>query len=409
MSSRLNNRPYKLRQHKKRAIDVEFDFIPGKRISTRCWDMAGAVLFAEDYLRNNGLKRETQITLEDFSKNLFTSKEVGSIYATDRLYNRVYPDSYYKKKQAMLDNYILPTFGKYLITAITARSIEIWLPSIRPIRGSSLSDNTKNKILVVFRDVMKEAKKRGYRDDNPAEEVCMIKERTKERNALPAKALLMLFPSNMEARIKVWGSAMWAVYFSILYDTGMRPGEIAALRVSDVYSTARGLAVGTARSVDSNERLIKNSVKTTHKGRKERGGLLYSDTAELLMRYIEKERLHGDDMLFRSENGKDGILFAETSNKHFKLTLKKLGLYSPGQVQYCLRHNYTTNRRGDMPDDILALSMGHTKLRDDYDHQNVKDLIRRLDAARDSLFENRERLGKAGDIVPLEESLKIHS
>ena len=62
-----------------------------------------------------------------------------------------------------------------------------------------------------------------------------------------------------------------------------------------------------------------------------------------------------------------------------------------------------------MPDDILALSMGHTKLRDDYDHQNVKDLIRRLDAARDSLFENRERLGKAGDIVPLEESLKIHS
>ena len=91
----------------------------------------------------------------------------------------------------------------------------------------------------------------------------------------------------------------------------------------------------------------------------------------------------------------------ETSNKHFKCVLKKLGLYHEGLVQYCLRHTYTTERRGDMPDELLAISMGHTKLRKDYDHQKAQDLIRRLDAERDAFFENRDRLGKDDGIRPL--------
>ena len=60
-----------------------------------------------------------------------------------------------------------------------------------------------------------------------------------------------------------------------------------------------------------------------------------------------------------------------------------------------------------MPDEILAASMGHTRLRNDYDHQTVPDLLRRLDGSRDAFFENRERLGRAdADIIPFEEAIR---
>lgn len=59
-----------------------------------------------------------------------------------------------------------------------------------------------------------------------------------------------------------------------------------------------------------------------------------------------------------------------------------------------------------MPDSILAVSMGHTKLRDDYDHRTEKDMIRLLDRNRDSFFENRGRRDADADVVPLDGAKK---
>ena len=71
-------------------------------------------------------------------------------------------------------------------------------------------------------------------------------------------------------------------------------------------------------------------------------------------------------------------------------------------VQYCLRHTYETDRRGDMPDEILAISMGHTKLRPDYDHRKPEDLIRSIDSSRERFFINRQRRGMEKDIVSID-------
>ena len=194
---------------------------------------------------------------------------------------------------------------------------------------------------------------------------------------------------------------MWATYFSIAYDTGWRPGELAALRVCDVWQTARGLAVATEKSVNRLEGKVLERVKTTGHGYRQRVGLLDDTTATLLLRHIKDQDLSGDAMLFTAGRRKDGLIMPETSNKHFKTILKKYDLYHEGLVQYCLRHSYTTERRGDMPDDLLAVSMGHTKLRADYDHQKAADLIRRLDDRREDFFANHNRLDTDNGIRPL--------
>lgn len=402
------NKPYKIRQHKDRPIDVEFDIMPGKRISTGYYTIPQAIDFAENYLKTESftILNPKEPTLHQFSKNFFMRRDKDSIWETDRLFGRYYDESRYQHCQAYLDNYILPKFGNYLVTAITASMIERWLPYIQSVQKKTLlSNDCRNKILNVFRIVMDRVKKENWRDDNPAADVVQLKRSGKEREALSPQALMLLFPPDSEQRIKIWESLMWATYFSIMYDTGFRPGELAALRVCDIWQTKKGLAVSTNRSVNRLQRKIINKVKTTGHGYSERVGLLYDDTATLLIQYIDKEKLTETDMLFRAPKRKDGLIMPETSNKHFKTVLMKHGLYHEGIVQYCLRHNYTTDRRGDMPDELLAISMGHTHLRDDYDHQKAQDLIRRLDVARDGFFEFRKRQDKMPEIIRITDIL----
>ena len=397
--------PYRFRSAAGRAISVEFDFMPGKRISTGCYDMAGAVLFAEDYIRGMGMPNNAPVpTMREFCKDFFTRTGKGSYRDREKAFGRDKQDAYYTRQQARVDNNILPAFGPYLVSAVTQSMIEEWVLTLRGADGEPLADDTRNKCLMALRIILDEAKRQGIISGNPARDVRRVAVHAREREALPPLMLAELFPSSPEERISVWGSAMWAVYFSIAYDTGMRPGEIAALRVCDIYKTPTGLAVATSRSVCRNGGGISERVKTTGKGYSQRAGLLYWDSAELLVRYLEDEGLEDEDMLFAAPGRKDGLVMPDTSNRHFKDTLKRMGLYREGLTQYCLRHTYATERRGDVTDSDLAISMGHTKLREGYDHQKALDLIRRLDAVRDRIFESRERAGGGAGIAPLKEA-----
>ena len=397
------NRPYYFRKRAvKKNIEVRFAHIPGRWFSTGTSNMTEAVLFAEERMKDDFHVKPAKIpTLSEYAKDFFIRTDPDSLQAMDIKYKRKRAPLYYKKQQAMLKNHILPRFGGYLITAISAKAIKNWLPEIRKIDGEDAADNTKNKILFAFRKVMEAVKDDGYRNDNPAEDVTAITAEQNEREAVPPEQLMILFPEDLEERIKVWHGIMWAVYFSIAYDTGWRHGEIAALRVSDVWVTQKGYYVTANRTLNHDANKILDRVKTSGKGLESRSGLLYDDTAELLLRYIDERKLSGDDLLFTGpRNGKP--LWSETTNKHFKMVMKEHGFYHEGLVQYCLRHSYETDRRGDMPDSILAVSMGHTKLRDDYEHRTEKDMIRLLDRNRDSFFENRRRRGQDDEVISLD-------
>ena len=235
---------------------------------------------------------------------------------------------------------------------------------------------------------------KGCARNNPAADVKLMVDKSNPREALPDEAMAVFVPCGSGRAHQGVGRSDVGCYFSIFYDTGMRPGEIAALRVCDIYKTPHGLAVATRREVNRDAGAILERVKTSGKGYEKRGGLLYHDTAELLLRYIEENGLGGEDLLFTASERADGLLMTSTSNKRLKTVLEKYGYYEKGRVQYCLRHNYETDRKGDLSDADLAVSMGHTKLRDDYDHQQERDLVRKLESVRDDLFKNRGRKGK---------------
>lgn len=375
----------------RRYCAVEFSFEPGRKYYVKTYDMIEAAKWAEAYIRGEIGMTDNMISFGEFARDFYTKTGRGSFRQSQEARRKHYDEAYYKVRQALLDNYIIPEFDKRNIDSITPLSVQNFLFTIKGMDGEELSSFSIGRIRLVLRTVLQEALLQGYIKSNPVDDVPAIScETENERRPLTFKEQRELFPDDIEERVRIWKDLTWAVYFSIMYDTGFRPGEVAGLRVCDVYETPNGLAVCTMQEVKGTE--IVKRVKTTGKGLNRRVGLLYDDTARLVRILISLYGLEGQSLLIspkRTPGGKADILRADCSNKHFKAVCREHGI--DDVTQYCLRHTYETSRRGDIPDEVLAVSMGHTKLRDDYDHRTSVDMIRTLEGARDDLFRTRER------------------
>lgn len=408
----IQTEPYKLWFYRDRPIGVIFAYMPGRRISTGTYDEAEARLFAEKFMANDGLYVDSGYvpTFGEFSKDFFMRTDSMSFRTWIAAYEaKPRKEAYFRSRQGLLDNYVIPEFGHTLVTAITRLQIERWLVSMtgKCVRkGKKLAGDTRNRALWVVRTILDDAVRHRYIETNPAKDIKGVSSNTEERRPLTRAEEMALFPDEMSERLRVWGSDMWTLYFSIFYDTGFRPGEISGLRVSDVYQTPQGLAVCTTQSVDSNPDTgrvaLQERVKTTGVGLERRVGLLYDDTADLLKLYVNRYGLYGDALLFTINHEQGRLISTFTARKHFFGAYRRaLGCECPsGVVPYCIRHTYTTARRGDMPDELLAISMGHTRLRNDYDHRDAGAMIRRLDTARDAFFETRRKRGDEPQILP---------
>ncbi len=361
--------------------------------------MTEAVLFCENYLRNDGIIGSKTPTFKEFSKGFFTRRDYDSLYARDKAFGRIKREQWYKDKQSLLDMYIVPRFGSYLIDSIKAVAIESWLVAVQGTKHEELSACTKRKILDCMRYVLDDAIRKDYIETNPARTVKPPVERSEARRALTIYEQQQLFPADIDERIKLWGSSMWALYFSVMYDTGFRPSEVGGLLVGNIYSTPQGQAVYTTHTISAETHQLEERVKTSGKGMESRVGLLSAPTQKLVVLFLEEiEAEDEEEPLFLLCRGKkDSYVFNETANKHFKSVCRKLGI--EGVTQYTLRHTYATYRRGNVDETSLALAMGHSNgVRNDYDHRTASILISQLENERERIFNTEQDKG----IKPLE-------
>lgn len=394
-------KPYRFICRTGKNIEVVFRHIPEKRFSSHTRDMSEAVLFAEDFLANEGLINQHVPLFREFAKDYYIREDELSIKRKNMAFGREMREGWYKKNQQLLDNYIIPKFGAYKIDSITALSIENWLADIEGKKKKTISGNTKRKILNSFSPIMEDAIRRGYCSTNPLDHVTPPYEKQVIiRRALTLYEQRTLFPSSADERISIWGGLMWATYFSFLYDTGFRPAEIAGLRVSDVYTTPKGFGVYTTHTMNYEEKGPKERVKTSGKGMESRVGLLSDISQDLVLRLVQEQDKNDDEWLFlQNPAKKDSWIFPDTANKHMRGVCKRMGIPTD-LTQYSLRHTYATYRRGNMDEATLALSMGHSGggVRDDYDHRTASILLAQLEKSRDDIFKEESQ---DKDIAPL--------
>ncbi len=371
---------YRFVQRKSRKyIQVTFACLPGKWFSTNTDNMTKAILFAESWLKKNGQgglsDKNKDITLNEFAKGFFTAKDPYGFKRRNEQRGYFYSESYYEQKQALLDHYILPAHGKLRLVNITDVLIENLVYGLCSITtNKDLANDTKNKVFDVYSKILEEARRQGYIDKNPCKDVGQLAKHCKSREAFTSSELLKLFPQNEEELLRIWQDYMWAVYFLIQYETGWRPGEVAALQFSNFYPSTNGIY--TTSDIDYKQRL-QPRIKTTNKGQPFKVGILSNRTSSLLAKWGKQ---CNSDFLFRQSNGK--FIGANGANKHLAASCQRAGveLYRNGKkrTQYSFRHSFQSYYIGRIPENARLLLMGHTKMRKEYTHIEAQELLERV-------------------------------
>lgn len=197
----------------------------------------------EDYTLRKYLK------LSEFCKNFWdydTCPYIQDKLARGQRYSKMLAHT----NQARLEKYVLPYFGNKLVIEITERQIQNWLIDLK--RKGVATSGTLNAVLGNFRIVLSEAVKQGLTDINVAQTVKPLSNSdAKERGCFTKEQIDMLFSS-------VWKDERVKYGCKIAATTGMRMGEVLALRKEQVDFKNNTITVSNSFSASEGLKCTKN-------------------------------------------------------------------------------------------------------------------------------------------------------
>ena len=381
---------FRIRERKGRAFEVEYAERPALWVSTGTKDFTEADAFVRKHLHSmNRYMPDEKVTFGEFASGFFKKDGEGSYRARCRLFGKDYDDTYFKTKQGLLNNYIMPMFADWDIKRITAVIIEDWYIGLTDFRhpGKTICAEHKLSILEALSDILKEAERKGVIEANPCDRVERISiHASKEKEIFTQQEIALLFPTDYSKLEEIWGSLMWALYFSIMVDTGFRYSEVAGLSYENIDSNG---GVYTKSSVKSATRMIREKIKTTGKGKGQKLGLLSYYTMELLNEYRKKVK---DGYLFLADDGM--FVYSYNANKVLREACARTGIDIGERTQHCFRHTFDTmmlNKLGkDLEESDVRDLMAHTGYRPEYDHRTPEQLLFRLQKIRPAIESIRE-------------------
>lgn len=235
--------------------------------------------------------------------------------------------------------WVMPRWDNVPIGTITPPMIQQWITELldgtAPRNGQratskSLSPKTiKSIVTVVFKAILEQAVKNGWLIRNPVREVKIPKPtvQTPRIYLTPAEVKTIADETSSE-------SDMLAIY--VLAYTGIRIGELLALRCQDVDLDARTIAVIRTQSVD----LMGCVIETLPKGNRTRVVPLPANLTGPLARLSIGH--DGDDYLFRAPRGGRWSV-NNWRNRVWYPTLQAAGMSEvEGLVIHSLRHSYAS-------------------------------------------------------------------
>jgi integrase len=358
-----------------RIYYVMFRAMPGKWISTGTTDQAEAEKWAANY-EISVIPTEQQ-TLSDFTENFFIQ---GKCMWVRRMQSKgkKFSDNHLSKMRGELDNYILPEFGNLMLSSITQRAIDDFLIDLKSVRfRRPLMADAKNKVLIAFRHVMKEAVAQGIIGSDPTQGMVWFKDsEEKEQEIFSPEELKALFPESLDELVRIWQTLEWAAYFMVMGSCGLRPQEVGALTWGKWSRGLHGLAI--THKIDP---LTHKRVKGTKTGYSKAVALPRRAEEILLLHEATAENTDPDDLIFTPKSAAGGIS-AESANKHFKASCKQAKVDLRKRTPYNLRHSFNTYALQLLDQKEVQGLMGHrtNAMTQRYDHPTDQQLIQRIPA-----------------------------
>jgi integrase len=297
---------------------------------------------AEDWLRDV-LDQARRGTLVGMVRTGATFADAAAEFMHHAEHERQRKPSTLRGYRSILNAHLLPAFGDRPVEQITSAEIEQWRAGLSRIDGAStgsqrndteasskgltarrpLSSNSKNHIMMLLHAVFARACKVYKLPVNPVAEV--------ERYATRTSGDIEVFsPEEVWALVRAADSEQDGALFLTAAFTGLRMGELVALRWRDVDFVGSVVRVRASWSVGS---------LTAPKSGKVRSVPLAPQVAQELAKLSSRELFTGDDdLVFVGETG--SYLDDSALRRRYKRALERAGLR---QLRFHdLRHTFGT-------------------------------------------------------------------
>ena len=334
----------------------------GKRVkfSTGKHTKAEALQYCIDLAKKGKLipKKKDKTNFKTFSENWFTDK---CLYIKGKKQRgQTFSQSWAKENRSILERYILPQFENCKLSQIKALSVEKWLLELPEI-----SNSTKNKILNTLKIMLSEAKRLGLIEINPAENVKPLHRQSKIRGILTTVEVKELF--DRKNFIDCWkGNRLYYAANLLASCTGMRQGEILALRPSDIFPDK----IVVSHSYERLEHL--KSTKT---------GKIREIPISEFIRNILSSISHGlkqDDYIFSGDDKTKPLTpGCLTDSLYFALAKIKINRVERNITFHSWRHYFNTQLIASGIDKMIVQSItGHStdQMTEHYLHLNAEHL-----------------------------------
>ena len=265
--------------------------------------------------------------------------------------------------RSVVNAHLLPAFGEVALERIDAETIEYWLSA--QLRDGELSRRSLQKMIVLLNGIFKRARKVWRLPYNPVADV--------ERLTVPKRTDVVFYsPEEVHALARAASSEQDAALFLTAALTGLRMGELLALRWRDVDFSAQSVRVTASYTAGK---------LGTPKSGLGRVVPLMDEVAGMLARIGERDRWTApDDLVFSGDSGEP--LDGSALRRRFKRARDAAGL-RPLRF-HDLRHTFGSVAIRTADPRELQEWMGHSDFSTTQIYMHYKpraDAARRLSAA----------------------------
>jgi integrase len=323
---------------------------------------------------------------------MMTIKCYADLFALDgrwrkkRAEKKIYfTDKSLKTRAAIMKNYVVPLWGEINPRRLTVKMIDQAMEGITSdLTGRPLAGATRNRILSVLSELYIHLIQEDIVKINPVLAVTRCRSQPEHpRGAVSIATMKRLFPPDHDGMRKLYISQKYICAFLILRDTGLRPGELIALRWRDWMPERRMFPI--MRAIESGTRTNEEGTKTGAT----KPAMVTVQATEEMERLRKKAKPQPEDFIFA--NYKNIPFDTHRLNYAFRRAVRRAEIGRDDLTPYWLRHTFNTRSLETLPDDIVRRLMGHSTeaMTRHYRDADVDSLIREAEKIRETVDASR--------------------
>jgi len=294
---------------------------------------------------------------------------------------KVFTDKSMMTRAAVMKNWIVPLWGDVNPKRLTVRMIDTAMyGATSKMTRCPLAGATRNRILSVLSEIYVHLIEEGYLKTNPVRDVVRCRSTPeKPRSALSVEVIKTLFPDNHAELKRIWRTQKYICAFLIIRDTGLRPGELAALKWDDWHPEKQFFPI--LRAIESGSR---NREKGTKTGAT-KPAIITDRTAAEIEALRKKVKPKPGEYIFANQYGVPYSTHRLSWNFHH--AVERAGLNRTDLTPYWLRHTFNSMMLETNSTGTVQLLMGHNTeaMTRHYRHATAESLARTADKIREQV------------------------